>query len=233
MVGKTAPEVAAIARDLYGALQRNEPARPSVSAPMAPAPVAAADVDPNLVYTDAAAYTRQLRDSIRAEMRSELANAASGVVTPLASLARESAARNAKYAHAWNRYAPEIDIIMQRVPEAQRGRVDLWNEAARMVQGEHAEEIAEIRAREILAASGDSGMLSTQGSPNAPRGGSNLSPIAKMFSEDHPAVKGFKTDGISAAQVIAHGAKMGHSEDSYAKMLSDRASRSRRPQQIA
>lgn len=231
MVGKTASEVAALAKDLYGALQRNEPAR--TATPSAPAPAAPAGVDPNLVYTDAAEFTRQLRESIRAEMRQEIGNAAGGITTPLASLARSEASRNPRYKAAWGRWEPEIDLIMQRVPEGQRGRVDLWNEAARMVQGEHAEEIAETRAREILAAGNDPGMLPSQGVPGGRSPSSALSPIEKLFSEDHPAIKGFKTDGINASAVIRHGAKMGHSEESYAKMLVDRASRSRRPQPIA
>jgi hypothetical protein len=183
-------------------------------------------VDPNLIYSDPAAFTAQLRASVRDEMRAELAQAAGSVSQPLASLARAEAARNPKYKDAWTRYTPEIDLVMQRVPEAQRGRVDLWNEAARMVQGEHMEEIAEIRAREIIARSGDAGMLSTQaGIPGRQTPSSTLSPIAKLFADNHPSVKGYQDAGISPAQVIAHGKKMGHEEAAYAVMISARTPR--------
>lgn len=227
-VGKTPREILATASDLYGALQRGESVSndPPPTPASTPSPDVSTDIDPNLMYSNPAEYTRQFRESLRAEMRQEIQNAAGSVTAPLGALARSEAARNARYKAAWERWAPEIDLIMQRVPEPRRGDVALWNEAARMVQGEHSEEIAEARARELIAASGDAGMLSTQGAPSGTAGASSTrSPLQRLFDEDHPAIKGFKADGIPVSKVIAHARTMGHTEEAYADLLTKRAAR--------
>ena len=232
LVGKTPKEAAQITADLYAALQRNEhistPQTPSQAPPVSDT---LPRVDPNLIYSNPDEYHRQMESRLAAMVDSRINAASSAIVTPLGSLARSEASRNAKYKAAWTKWPHEIDIIMQRVPEASRGRVDLWNEAARMVQGEHAEEIAEVRARELIA-TGDPGMLPTQGGPQRGASPSLMSPIEKLYADDHAAVKGYKADGIRAAQVIARASAQGISEDAYAKMLVDRASRSRKPQPI-
>lgn len=233
-IGKTAGEVLKTANELHIALQRNDPA-PVVSPP-SPPPVSPPmstngipDVDANLIYSNPAEYHRQMEARTAALIDARLAAASSAVVTPLASLARSEAARDAELADVWRDYAPDIDLIMQRVPEGARGRVDLWREAAQMVAGKRYKELAQKEAARLVSTQ-DAGMLSTQGGPNAPRSTSSTSPIARLYNEDHPSVKGFKADGISADALIAHGRKMGHDEAAYAEMLTKRAAR--RPQPV-
>lgn len=169
--------------------------------------------DPNLIYTDAAAYTRQLRDAIRAEMRAEMSQAAAGITTPLASMARAQAAQNPKRRIVWEKWGPEIEAIVAKLPPEAKARPDIWDEAARMVAGEHADDLAQMRAEELIRARMDSGMLSTQGGPPSPDANAGRGPLAKLFADKDPAVKGFLDDGIPLAKVKEHYAKRGYTKE--------------------
>lgn len=170
-------------------------------------------VDPNLMYTDPAAYTRQLQESIRSEMRSEMQAAAGSITTPLASMAKAQAMQNPKRKVVWDKWAPEIEMIVAKLPPEARARPDIWDEAARMVAGEHVDELARLQADEIIKRSGDSGMLSTQGGPPQPNGASSKGPLAKLFEARDPSVKGFIDDGIPLAKVREHYTKRGYTKE--------------------
>jgi hypothetical protein len=165
------------------------------------------------MYTDPAAYTRQLQESIRAEMRSEMQAAAGTLTTPLASMAKAQAMQNPKRKVVWEKWAPEIEMIVARLPPEAKARPDIWDEAARMVAGEHVDELARLQADEIIKRSGDSGMLPTQGGPPQPNGSSSKGPLAKLFESKDPSVKGFLDDGISLAKVREHYMKRGYSKE--------------------
>lgn len=232
--GKTADELLQITNQLYDALQRGDTApAPTNPAPSAPSPShettpnvsGIPEVDPNLIYSNPAEYHRQMEARTNALIESRLASAERTVSTPLASLAKAEAMRNPKRKLVWEKYAPEIETVMARVPESQRGRVDLWDEAAKIVAGEHFEELARAKAEELMR-SGASGSLATQaGSATLPNASSSRSPIAKLFDENHPAIEGFKRDGISPSQVEAHAKARGHDLEAYANLLKSRASR--------
>ena len=229
MRGRTAEEVMSVSQDMYQTLQRGDyaPGASSdagssnfnTSSPQAsqmnPTPPASpdGDVDPNLMYTDPAAYTRALRDSIRREMRSELQTAAGTLTTPLASMAKHQAMQNPKRKMVWEKYGPEIETIVARLPEHARARPEIWDEAARMVAGEHVDEIAQARAEEIIRRGSDAGMLPTQGGPPSPTSDGKGSPLAKLFESRDPAVKGFLDDGISLTKVREHYRKRGYAKD--------------------
>jgi hypothetical protein len=224
-VDKNADEILDLANKMYDALQSNAPA-PSAPSPPAPEPhvTAPSDIDPNLMYSNPAEYHRQLRASLRADIQSEISSASGAIVTPLASLAKAEAKRNPKRKAVWDRYAPEIEAMVARLPEQARARPDIWDEAAKMVAGEHVDEIARTEADRIIAAGRDSGTLPTQhGSPNepVPSGGS---PLEKLFREEHASVKGFLQDGIPISKVREHARKQGYTEEGYAKLLTDRTS---------
>ena len=235
--GKTASEVAAITAQLYDAIQNGSDTRqndvPQTHTPepnvTPPTSNGIPSVDPNLIYSDPAEYHRQMEARMDARLEARIGQASEAVVTPMASLARGEASRDPKLKGVWDSYGPEIDLVMQRVPASRKGDVSLWKEAASIVAGRHVDDLAEKRAREIIASGGDAGMLSTQGGPRTPQGGSHLSPIAKLYADDHPAIRGHKSDGVPAAKVIAHAAKTGMSEEEYAKILIERASRKPQP----
>lgn len=222
MVGKTAAEVARLAKDMYAALQRGTPTAPA-PAPVAPKPVigaAGAGVDANLIYRDANAYTEAVLAEATRRAQENLASAGASFVTPLASMARMHA--KAHRPDIWNSYAPEIEATMATLPDASRGDVSTWQRVVDFVASQHVDEIAEKRAREIIARGGDTGTLMS-GSVAGPSGIATMTPIRKLFSDNHPAIAGYKQDGLTPEMVIAQASKMGHTEEKYANMLTRRA----------
>lgn len=222
-VGKTADEVTRMTEELYSIVQRGDVGSNSNGASETPMPqettVSNSDVNSDLMYSNPAEYTRQLRESIRAEMRQELSGAAGPISTGMSSLAkRQSQADKRKI---WDSYGPEIEAVMANVPVQNHGNVDLWNQAADIVAGRHVEEIARARAEELMSKA-DSGTLRTSEGSSAPTGATTRSPLQKLFDEKHPAVEAFIRDGIDAKRVEAHAAKMGHSPEAYAELLQKR-----------
>lgn len=234
--GKTADEILDLTNQLYTALQRGEVASPAAHAPPStpaytpPSPVNPSDgipqVDPTLIYTDPAAYHRQMEARTEAIIAARISGAEANVSGPLASMAKNQAMQNPKRKLVWEKYGPEIEAIIARVPPQARGRPDLWEEAADMVAGRHVDELAQARADEIMRRGSDAGQLSTQpGGNTPPTPGANRSPIDKLFDERHLAVKGFVDDNVSPAQVKAYAVARGYDEETYAKMLTDRTAR--------
>lgn len=223
--GKTADEILKMTQELYNVVQRGgEPQRgytPEPTQMQQPAGDGLPPVDPNLIYSDPASYHRQMEARQEAIIERRLASASQPFASSMGGLAKRQSMQDRK--NVWDAYAPEIEAIMQSVPVANHGNVDLWNQAADIVAGRHVEDIARKRADEILrASSGDSGMLRTSEGGSAPVPGASRSPIQKLFDEDHPAVKPFIKDGISAKKVEEHAAKMGHTPEAYAELLQKR-----------
>ena len=223
-IGKTADEVLKITQELHTALVSNTPTTSQAPAPTpsydAPAP--SADVDWNLMYSNPAEYHRQLKASVRAETTRELASASSEVIRPLSQMARSQATGHRP--EVWKAYGPEIDAVMARVPAQSKADISIWKEAVDIVAGRHVDTLARLKAEELMK-SGDTGML--QGSGGRPPGASSTpsSPIKALFAEDHPSIKPFREEGLTAADVIAQAARMGHSETKYAEMLTRKSNR--------
>lgn len=225
MVGKTAAEVARIAKDLYATLQRGgAPSTPAPTpAPASVAPPPRSAIDRNLIYNDPEAYTNAVLDEATRRAEARLQAAAPTYVTPLASMARMHAQSHRK--DVWQHYGPEVETTMANVaaqnPTA-AGDISTWHKVIDFVASQHVDEIAERRAREIISRGSDPGMIASGGAAPSP-GAASGSPIRKMFAENHPAIAPYREVGLSAQDVIDHGVKMGHQESKYAEMLSRKA----------
>lgn len=182
--------------------------------------------DPDLIYTNKAEYQRQLDAYIRHQNQTSVQAASAPILKPLARMARSQSQSDPKFKAVWQKYGPEIDLaIKQNVPEQNRTDPDIWNQAAKLVAGEHWEELAQSRAESVAAQPPDSGTVSGGGVTNAPTNGGRASvdPLSKLFREDHPSVRKFKRLGKNADDLKAHAARMGHSAEEYAEMLKARA----------
>lgn len=226
--GRDIKDTVKIVEDLYGALQTNThaPAAPTHAAPTAPTPAAppTSGVDPNLIYSNPEEYHRRLREDIRHEMRQELTSAADTVTTPLMSMAKSQAGSHRP--DIWERYGPEVETMMASVAPTLKTNPETWKRAVDLVASNHVEELAQARVDAIIAARSDAGSISGgAGGGFSSGGGSVRSPIEKLFDEDHPAIHGFKSDRVDAATVAAHARARGYSEDDYANLLRDRATR--------
>lgn len=230
--GKSASELLELSSQMYSALQSGANTSPSTPSPSpAPAPQASMNnapngipsVDPNLIYSNPDEYHRQMEARTNAIIEARLAQAGAEISTPLASMAKSQAMTHRP--DVWERYGPEIESTMASMPANARGNVETWKRIVNYVAGEHVDELARIKAEELMA-SGGSGSLPTQaGSSTLPNAASTRSPIQKLFDEGHEAVKGFVMDGISPAQVEAHARARGHDLESYATILKNRVAR--------
>lgn len=225
-VGKTADELLDISTQLYQAIQQQSPQQPQQTPTPQAQPTMSTgipEVDHNLIYSDPAEYHRRMEARMDARIQAAIGNAAGGVTTPMASLAKTQAMSHRP--EVWAKYGPEIETTMSSMAPEARANVDVWKRVVNYVAGEHVDEIARAKAEEIIARGSDSGMLSTQGGPPSVDRGSALSPIRKLFKDDHPAIRGFLDDHIPVEKVIEHGLKRGYTEEAYAEMLTTRAAR--------
>lgn len=216
MQGKTAAEVAQMTTSLYQqnlALQQ----QPSPSSPqIAPPPSQAAAPDPNLIYSDPAAYQAQydayVRGITQTAVQSQMQQYAP-VVSQAAETARELS-KLGSLSDVWRRWEPEVEMQMQGIPSHLRTKA-LYDQAAQIVKANHLDELASERAQQLLA-QGDTGTVRGSGSgslPPAPAGDA----LDKAWDESHPYFDGMKREGLTKADVRRFCTQMGQSVDDYVK----------------
>lgn len=218
--GKTADEILAIAETMRNSLVTQPPQTQPTPTTQQTTVQKQQALDPDLIYNDAAAYTQQMAGYVDQSVQRQIAAAATPILTPMVSLARDTASRDASMAEVWSKYGPEIDMTMTNVPMQNRADVAMWRQAAELVAGKHYKELARGEA-ERLASTADSGMLSSGGGVGtaSPTSGD---PIDRLFADDHPSIQAFKRIGKSAADIRQHALTMGHSSEAYAEMLKNK-----------
>ena len=214
--------------DLVEQLRVSQPAPDPTPAPMpsvVPTPSPSPAIATDNIYSDTEGFVKSIQEYTQDTVNRGIAQASTPLLAPMASMARSASMNEAKNKDVWDAYGPEIDATMNVLPIQNRADTTVWNQAVDIVAGRHREELARKLADKMLANSGDSGMLPTNGS--LPTGGapSTKSPINALFADDDPSIKKFKDEGMGAENVIAHAARMGHSEEDYAKMLTTNVSR--------
>lgn len=221
--GKTADEVLALGEKFYKAALGAAPVAPVAPTPQTPAytqpmsePNQPVPPDPQLMFTDNARYQAELLAYQNQVYSAQMQQFAAPMLAQQATLAKDAAKRNSKRADVWTKYESEIDAQMVNVP-LQARTVEAWDMAAKIVAGEHLDELAQERAAS-LAARTDTGTLS--GGEVQPLNGTPAGdPISELFRTDSPAIANFKKQGMDANRVIAHARTMGHTPEAYAAML--------------
>lgn len=232
--GKTADEILALSQTFYNAAMTGSGAPAQPQAPQqAPTPTAQSPApdnmqtprlpSPDLQYNDPAEYERQMQAYISATNQQALSQFAQPFIVQQSQLARAEARRDSRLGPIWDKYAGEIDAQMASVPMQHR-TVDAWQMAAKIVAGDHLDELASERAAQ-LAARPDTGTVSS-GDNLVPAGSEQgaADAIAELFRDDHPAIQRFKKIGKRADDVRKHAIAMGHTPEKYAEMLKNRTS---------
>lgn len=230
--GRTADEILSTAQQLYEALQAGQTAPAPAPAPtyqQAPTPAPTPqqglpEVDPNLIYSNPHEYHRQMEARQQAMVEARLNAASASVTSPMASMAKEQARMHRP--EVWKKYGPEIEATMRQLGPQARADVSSWKRVVNYVAGEHVDELAAAKAQEMMSRGADSGSLRTQGGPPSMDPKSGMSPIRKLFAEEHPAIHGHLKDRITPETVIKHAAKRGYTEEAYAELLIKNATRS-------
>jgi len=225
MQGRTPQEVAELAAGLYqqnlelqahGAHGAPAPisTHAAQSTPMHGAPQGnGSPPNPDLMYSDPAEYQRQYDAYVEARFNAQLTQLAAPVLQQNADTARELSKMGA-YADVWRRWEPEIEQQLAGIPTHQRTK-QLYDQAALLVRGLHAEELANERAQQMLA-SRDTGTESTHGAGGAPPA-SPGDALDEAWDSGHPFFEKAKSYGMSKERIREHCARSGISVADYVK----------------
>ncbi len=103
--------------------------------------------DADLMLTDPQAYQAQLVNTLTAYQQQNLAVQAQPIIAAQAETALFMSKNDRGLTDVWDNYGAEIEIQVARIPAHHRTKA-LYDQAARLVQGNHVEEIADKRAQQ-------------------------------------------------------------------------------------
>ena len=103
--------------------------------------------DADLMLTDPQAYQQQLVQSLTNYQQQSLQQQAAPILQQQADTALFMSKNDKSLTEVWDAYGPEIEMQVANIPNQLRTK-QLYDQAARLVKGNHADEIADKRAAE-------------------------------------------------------------------------------------
>lgn len=128
-------------------IANNQSMQPVQTQQQAPVAQSTGLPDADLMLTDPQAYQAQLVQSLTAYQQQSLAQQAAPIINAQAETALYMSKNDRSISGVWDKYGPEIEMQVARIPAHLRTK-QLYDQAAKLVQGNHVEEIAEERAQE-------------------------------------------------------------------------------------
>lgn len=196
--GRTAAETAQYVEQLQGAVQnflsqsQQQQASQQSAAQQAAARQQATQMASTLkeigegLYSDPEKSLEKFAAMQQAEMGQQVGQTIGNVLTPLyhaqAASAREIAKTDDR--DLWNKYGSEIEQVVNALPLAQRANPEAYKAAAKIVRGNHFEEIATERAQAI-AAQASSGVEGGYGGTSYPTTGGEGAVVEKLKESDY------------------------------------------------
>lgn len=116
--------------------------------PQQPAPE---PLNPNLMLEDPAEWQRRFAHGLAQNQAAQLAQVAMPVLSQQAETAAWMSRQDPKRKDIWEKYGHEVDALVAQTPVHMRTKA-LYDKAVDLVKGEHADEIAEAKIAERLAA---------------------------------------------------------------------------------
>lgn len=212
MRGRTADEVAEAAQNLYDELTRLSSQPPS-SAPEPTnmsTPGALQPPDPQLIYTDAARYQRELIAYQNALYQQQFAAQASPIAARLAETDKQLS-RNGRYADVWKRWESEIEAKLAGIPIEQRN-LALYDQAAQLVRADHIDELAQERAEQLQSNAG-AGTERSGGNTSSPS--YTLDKLDEVYDGEHPFFVNAREQRVTKDMIREHCRKMKISVDEF------------------
>ena len=102
--------------------------------------------DPDLMLTDSEAYQRQLVAALTAQQQQNLAVQAQPIFNAQAETALFMSKSDKALTEVWESYGPEIEMQVAQIPTHLRTKA-IYDQAAKLVKGNHVDEIAEKQAQ--------------------------------------------------------------------------------------
>jgi hypothetical protein len=223
--GKSPKEIADLVRQYeqafaqvatqYQPQSQSQPAQPATQPTGPQYPTADPGLDPDLFRQQLDTYVKQTATGIVEQQ-------AGPVLTGSSKNARWASSLDPEWSDIYRKYGPEIDSMMASVPMQLRVDKEVWDNAARIVRGNHVEEIATARAEQMV--SGGSFPTERTGSAPAPRTtpayGDELD---EFFATDHPYVQYAKDNGVTAADMREYARKAGRTPADQVQMCKNSA----------
>lgn len=215
MRGKTPEEVAALTQNLYDYTQQMsaQPApQQQYTSPNVESQMSGGMPDPNLMYSNPAEYQRQLMAFQNAQWQAQMNAYAQPVLQQNAETARELSKRG-DYAKVWEKWEPEIELELRGIPLHQRTR-QMYDSAAKIVRGNHVEELARERA-EALATQFGSGTERAHNVGNAAPAA--FDKLDEIYDTEHPFFVKAREERVTKDMIRDHCRMMKISVDEYVR----------------
>lgn len=182
-------------------IQQQAPQQAPLSFQGAPQPP-----DPQLMYTDPATYQNQLFNYNNWQVQQQLSQAAQPLVSNMADMSKFASQSDPKFQKVWSRWGHEIEREIASLPAHMRNK-QAYDMAASIVKGNHADELADERAREIAAQQG-ANLERAGANPGAPMPPS--SPLEELWADDtNKWVRDAKAAGMTQDSVRDYCKKTG------------------------
>jgi len=171
------------------------------------------DNDPDLWLTDAQKAEARLTQRLQQQWAQQAQAVAQPIYQGQASLAKSGSQNDPRYADIWKKYGTEIDRLMAKVPVQNTINKEVWDQAAKLIKSEHADEIISERAQQMLAnlPVTETGQRTVASLPEA-----QSNALQKIRESDYGKNH---LDYLSDAQLLEQAKKMGNSIDEYADMV--------------
>jgi hypothetical protein len=111
-------------------------------------------IDPDQLYTDPNAVLQQMRGQIGQDVQQYVQSVGAPLYQSQAATAKQLSRNDPQHADTWKRWGSEIEGLMSKVPLAQQTSSEVWNQAAKIIQSQHLNEIIAERAKDMAATMG-------------------------------------------------------------------------------
>jgi hypothetical protein len=194
--GKTFEEIVRLTE----AIANNQSPQPSTPTPSQAAPMtypqggALTPPDPQLMYTDPAAYQRQYEAYSEARIQAQMAQMASPFAARQAELEKSESKRDPRFASVWQRWEVEIERELMGIPPESRNRA-LYDKAASIVKANHMDELLGEEVERRMAAGGvgtERGSSAGGGEPQV-----QLDELEEAWDSDHPYFAKARSEGLT------------------------------------
>ena len=213
-------EVADIAVQLMQQVTAGQQPAQQQTAPAQPAPVqpATSAPDPDLAYSDTAAWQQQLQAANAQQTQQMMQQYAQPMMAQLGALAQQASENSPdnNIRTAWQKYKPEIvQLVTSQVVPDQRSK-EAWDMAAKVVLSEHLDEVAAERAAVLAASTGAATEGGQQvGVDDSPTSGDALD---EFWTSGHRQVQRLKNKGLNKASLREAARGMNIDIDTYVSM---------------
>ena len=224
--GKSREEIISLSQQVFQQLpqlqqQQQQPQQQAAPQAQAPAPVTGGLPDPDLQYSDPAAYQRQLEAYQTGLVRQQMETMGQQALGPLyqnqAMVNRRMVEQDPSYSDVFSKFGHEVDAQMASVAFEQR-TIEAYQWVADRVRGTHWKEFAHDYAADQRQTR-DQPTVSASDQPIPGAEPSYRDPLDEFWDSDHGYVRNAKSEGLTKNDIRENVGAMGLDVPSYIKAI--------------